>query len=89
VTWETLVDREPRLADLYAEISHVTDDGSSVTFCANRLWYVHFEPRLLDLVGSRAETPDALIRAPEAYTHARRTLYRLLPDCRSCVCVPW
>ena len=89
ITWEALTEREPRLAQMYTEIAHVTDDKISATFCANRLWYIQFEPRLLNLVGSRAEMPDKLVRAPEAYTLARRTLYRLLPDCRNCVCVPW
>lgn len=89
ITWEALTEREPRLAEMYAEISHVTDDRSTATFCANRLWYIQFEPRLLNLVGTRAEKYDQLIRTPEAYTLARRTLYRLLPDCRNCVCVPW
>ncbi|HJR09192.1 MAG TPA: hypothetical protein VJ842_18170 [Pyrinomonadaceae bacterium] len=46
-------------------------------------------PRVAALVGAQAAQDDPLLRASEAYTVAYEVLYRLLPNCRNCVCVPW
>ena len=83
-----LLRREPRLERLHGEVSAVRDEGGS-SFCANKLWYVQYEPQLKRLVGKTAEADDPLLRTPEAYELSRQTLYRLLPDCRDCICVPW
>jgi hypothetical protein len=64
-------------------------DGGGKSFCANRLWYVHYEPRLKRLVGKGAEADDPLLLTPEAYELSRQTLYKLLPACRDCICIPW
>ncbi len=88
VLWEVLLRREPGLERLQAELAAVRDDGGS-SFCANKLWYVRYEPQLKRLVGSGAEAEDPLLRTPEAYELSRHVLYRLLPDCRDCICVPW
>ena len=83
-----LLRREPRLELLRSELAGVRDDGGT-SFCANRLWYVRYEPELRRLVGKSAEKDDPLLRTPDAYELSRHLLYRLLPDCRDCVCVPW
>ncbi|HEV2801084.1 MAG TPA: hypothetical protein VGW12_11335 [Pyrinomonadaceae bacterium] len=46
-------------------------------------------PRVADLVGAQARREDPLLRTPEAHTLTYEVLYRLLPNCRNCVCVPW
>ncbi|MDX6271876.1 MAG: hypothetical protein QOD28_3099 [Acidobacteriota bacterium] len=85
-----LVEREPALRELERELSGVRDEGGN-SFCANKYWYVRVAPRVAELVGAQAATAqdDPLLRAPEAYTLAYEVLYRLLPNCRNCVCVPW
>jgi hypothetical protein len=86
--WEALVAREPALAVLYSELAEVTDDGGP-SFCANKFWYIHADPRLTPLVGRNADTDDPLLRSTQAYEVSRKTLFGLLPDCRNCVCLPW
>ncbi|HYP02130.1 MAG TPA: hypothetical protein VER76_18205, partial [Pyrinomonadaceae bacterium] len=88
VTWELLAEREPALAALQLELSAVRDEGGN-SFCANKYWYVRVAPRVTELVGAQAAADDPLLSAPEAYTVAYEVLYRLLPNCRNCVCVPW
>ena len=88
VTWERLVEREPELANLYLETSAVKDGGGP-SFCANKHWYIHVEPRLTELVGQRAQTTDPILLSPKAYELAYDVLYGLLPNCRNCICVPW
>ena len=88
VLWEVLLRRQPGLGQLQSELAAVSDDGGS-SFCANRLWYVRYEPQLKRLVGKVAEANDPLLRMPEAYELSRQTLYKLLPACRDCICIPW
>ena len=83
-----LVEREPELARLRRDVEAVRDEDGA-PFCANKVWYIHFKPRLKQLAGEGARRDDPLLRSPEAYELARHTLYRLLPDCRDCVCIPW
>ena len=84
-----LTQSEPALAALQRELSEVRDAGGN-SFCANKYWYVQVAPRVADLVGEQAAQDDpAFLRSPEAYTLAYEVLYRLLPNCRNCVCVPW
>ncbi|MDP9471721.1 MAG: hypothetical protein M3Q71_13835 [Chloroflexota bacterium] len=92
-TWEDLVEREPRLADLRvaAERIRPTADAS---FCANAVWYGYgghlgLKPRLIRLVGWGAQIHDPVLRSSDAYDVAYQTLYHLLPDCRGCSCVDW
>lgn len=88
VLWEVLLRREPGLARLQSEATAVRDKGGR-SFCANRLWYIRFEPQLRQLVGKSSEGNDPLLRSPEAYELSHQILYRLLPDCRNCICMPW
>ena len=88
VLWEILLRRQPKLEQLQSELAAVSDDGGT-SFCANRLWYIHYEPQLKRLVGKGAEANDPLLLMPEAYELSRQTLYKLLPPCRDCICIPW
>ena len=85
LTWETLIARESELARLRADVEAVEDIGGPY-FCANKIWYIRFKPRLGELVGWSARKDDPLLRSPQAYALAHKTLYRLLPDCRDCIC---
>ena len=94
ITWELLIELEPRLLDLYQEARSVRDDRSKPWFCANAVWYGHhgFEglrPRLVDLVGYRRrdDGSDPRLATSLAYDIAYRTIYNVLPDCRNCSCV--
>jgi len=81
-TWTRLVEIEPRLAVIEAEIRAIRPGRN---FCANAVWYgYHKRPSLKEkmsrLVGWDAANP--LLRDCEAYDAAYEHLYRLLPDCR-------
>ncbi len=94
LTWQDLVAREPRLADLRiaAERARPTADAS---FCANAVWYGYgghlgLKPRLVRLVGWGAQSHDPVLRSCDAYDLVYQTLYDLLPDCQDCGCaVEW
>jgi hypothetical protein len=83
-----LAQREPRLAQLQHEVSKVRDEGGH-SFCANKYWYIQIAPRVTELVGAQAAQDDPVLRSPEAPEVTYDVLYRLLPNCRNCVCVPW
>jgi hypothetical protein len=83
-----LLKREPELAQLQSEVLTVKDEGSD-SFCANKMWFVYFGPRLNELVGKRARSNDPILRSEESYELAHQILYKLLPNCRNCICVPW
>jgi hypothetical protein len=84
-TFEALAEIEPRLAELKQEAASVVDDGGK-SFCANRVWYSRFKPRLNSLVGFDRDTGPAVIRSCNAWDLAIRVIYRELPDCRNCSC---
>ncbi len=88
LTWKALVEREPELARLRREVESVRDENGP-SFCANKVWYIRFKPRVRALTGRQARRNDPVLRSNEAYDLAYNTLYRLLPDCRNCVCMPW
>jgi hypothetical protein len=80
LTWERLVELEPELDDLRAEIEETSDNGVD-PFCANAHWYSRFKPRLVSLVGNHASGKDPQLRSHEAYDLAYHKLYDLLPNC--------
>ncbi len=91
-TWDDLVAREPRLADLRIAAERVRAVDTS--FCANAVWYGYgghlgLKPRLVRLVGWGAQSRDPVLRSCDAYDLVYQTLYDLLPDCRGCGCVDW
>jgi hypothetical protein len=83
-----LLKREPDIARLQQEVMAVKDEGGH-SFCANKVWYVWFEPRLKQLVGNSAQSDDPILRSQESYELSYHTLYKLLPNCRNCICLPW
>ena len=87
LTWNDLAEREPRLVVLLMEIKHVKDDKTKRSFCANRVWYRDFKPRVIKLVGWYAELDDPMLRTVEAYDIGYQYLYDKLPPCRNCMCL--
>ena len=83
MTWTELIAIEPRLEDLRAEMAAV--DGSDAHFCANRIWYQHFKPRLLRLVGRECDRAE--LRSEQAWDVAYDTIYAELPPCQDCACL--
>jgi len=83
LTWPQLVELEPALLDLYRAAQAV--DGRDAHFCANRVWYDSFKPRLLALAGWEARQPA--LKMQEAYDLAYETIYAALPPCRDCQCL--
>jgi hypothetical protein len=91
LTWARLVELEPRLAELLAEIRRVKDDKRRSEFCANGAWYgtydtEGFKPRFASLVGFEAKGP-AELKTMAAYDLAYEKLYQALPNCRNCFCI--
>ncbi len=87
MTWNDLVERESRLANLLWDVRAVKDDKTKKSFCANVTWFRQFKPRLPALVGWYCEQDDPVLRTQEAYEIAYRYLYHQLPDCRGCWCL--
>ncbi len=92
-TWQDLVEREPRLAELRIAAERVRPPADA-SFCANAAWYgyggqIGLKPRLLRLVGWGAQSHDPVLRSCDAYDLVTEVLYALLPDCRGCGCVDW
>ena len=84
-TWAQLARLEPGLARLRREARAV--DGRDPHFCANRVWYQDFKPRLLPLVGWCRDDGPAVLRTQAAYALAYDTIYQELPGCRGCWCI--
>lgn len=89
LSWEELVELEPRLDRLRKEIELIKDDDPSpdTFFCANGTWKQLFLWRFLELVGWSRKSGDPRLRTSEAYDVAHFKLYNLLPDCRNCWCM--
>ena len=91
MTFDEMLELEPRLRALRDEIRRVKDDGRE-HLCANELWYGTseipfadtFKGRMCKLVGWDADVPA--LRTEEAYDVALDALYSELPDCRNCGC---
>ena len=84
-SFEELADLEPRLLELLHEARSMIDMGG-LSFCANRIWYDGFKPRLVALVGWERDAGPKLLRTSAAYDVAYQTIYGALPDCRDCAC---
>ena len=84
-TWAQLARLEPGLARLRREAR--ATDGRARHFCANRVWYDRFKPRLSRLVGWGRDDGPAVLRTQAAYALAYDTVYQELPGCRGCWCI--
>jgi hypothetical protein len=101
LSFEDVCALEPRLAPLYEDATHVMDDGSKGSFCANRAWAgIELDPqgrllrsdgglqsRLSDLVGRRRKDDAPWLASSFVFDICRRTIYEALPDCRNCSCL--
>ena len=87
ITWDKLVDAEPRLDLLLHEIEQIEDDRENPSFCANLIWYREYKHQFVKLVGKYAEGNDPILYSHIAYELAYKKLYDSLPDCRNCGCL--
>lgn len=87
ITWEYIVQLEPKLLELEKQIKAVKDDRTKPSFCANNVWYRQFKPKMVVLVGwsSKSKLPELM--TDDAYDVAYDHLYALLPNCRNCMCL--
>ena len=82
--WVSLIEIEPRLAELYEEVRKLKDPGGGY-FCAETIWHRRIKPQLVALVGFRAHAPR--LRSMAAYDLAFEKLYGAMPPCRGCACL--
>lgn len=85
ITWETMVQLEPRLGTLLEEIKNCQDLKLTKSFCANSVWAKKFKQKMIQLVGWEAKITD--LSTDQAYDIAYNVLYGALPPCRSCGCL--
>jgi hypothetical protein len=89
LSWEALIEAEPRLQALERDVMAVADKGGEL-FCANAIWYGYmdvehgFKERVCQLAGWTADSPQ--LRTQEAYDLVYERLYDQLPNCRDCRC---
>jgi hypothetical protein len=89
LSWERIVEIEPRLKHTEKVIRALTDKGGRY-FCANELWYGYndisqsFKGVVIRYAGDYAERGE--LRSNAAYDIAYEHLYDLLPGCRDCLC---
>jgi len=83
MTFKQMTAIEPELRDLLREARQVKARGES--FCANKIWYRDFKPRLLRLVGWEAR--QFQLRTSSAYDIAYTRIYNALPNCKNCGCL--
>lgn len=93
ITWQELIEIEPRLRDMLLRLRAVKDPGNTPSFCANAVWYGHskgghsYKNELTALVGWDAKSENPRIKTSQAYDTAYRKLYAVLPNCRNCNCL--
>jgi len=78
----------PAVVELERLCKSIKDEGGA-SFCANSRWYgtddyPSIKGLLYHLVGWGAKPP--ILRSMQAYSTTYRHLYKLLPDCRNCIC---
>jgi len=93
ITWNELVEFEPRLLDLAKEaLAYKKASRGKKYVCANDRWYGYGKWRdrgikmdLIYLVGWYAQKPE--LKTMRAYDTAYQHIYHLLPDCLNCACI--
>jgi hypothetical protein len=81
--FQSLAELEPLLGSLMREAASTIDTGDK-SFCANRVWYQRFKPRLEAIVGWHRHSGPDVLKTAEAYGAAYEAIYAALPDCRNC-----
>ena len=85
-----LLELEPRLAELEAEVDAIRDDGHSSWFCSNFMWLpMNTRLRLLIGVARRSRLGDedsSELYDSREYERMFLHLSRRLPPCRACGC---
>jgi len=76
MTWEEIIRIDHRLGMMYEMAKGMKRHEG---FCANKVWYTIYKPRLVQLVGWSAAKEE--LRNSEAYDIAYRKIYDALPDC--------
>lgn len=84
--FDSLVQHEPRLADMLDEIQGLKDDPEDDCFCANARWQNEYKPELQLLVGWLRHPDHPVLSTEQAFEVARDRLYDALPPCRGCAC---
>ena len=91
ITWERLIELEPRLLDLYQRV--VTANQQANSFCEDEAWWGTaetdgFKRELVNLIGwDRTDIGDPVVpelHSSEAYEIAYTKLYSVLPPCLNC-----
>lgn len=92
LTWDLLVELEPRLLDLYREAQKVPKDSLK---CGNWHWYGYgplrgdgLKRKLIDLVGWGRTNGPLTLQSCDAWDIANRKIYNELPNCGpDCLCL--
>ena len=79
VTWEELVELEPRLGDLLHRVESARPTEGATEFDYERSW-MHFKEPIADLVGWHRKSGDEKLRTCYAYEIAYYTLLNVLHD---------
>lgn len=86
ISWDELTALEPKLKTMLTIILALAPNPSE-SWCANKVWYDVFKPRMKNLVGWTCFRKNPALRSSQAYDVAYEKLYGLLPACRDCGCV--
>lgn len=76
--FEEYARKEPKLKELYWQITHVSDAELACYGLVTKMWFERFKPQLVELVGNRRRTEDELATS-EAYQVAYDILFNALP----------
>jgi len=93
ITWDELVELEPRLEALLQKAQSIEDDKSKKSFCANAAFYGFdgyegLREKIRNLVGWEVyDVIDPRVQTASAFDAVYRKIYDALPDCRNCWCL--
>ena len=83
LTWEKLMQLEPRLRDLWQEAQHADFCGGR--FCSQDAWRA-IKLRLVEIVGHCRSDFHPILGTSAAYELAYDRLLEAVPSCRGCAC---
>jgi hypothetical protein len=84
LTWEKLMQLEPRLRGLWQEAQHC-DRFCGDRFCGMEAWPA-LKPRLVEIVGHCRSDFHPVLGTAAAYEIAYDRLLEAVPPCRGCSC---